>query len=266
MRFDAYCASLKGHDPSHICHVLAAAVQGIEAQGKPRRRYGVVRDIECSSGLAAWVGMDGTTGGIYVEGKGETSPKIAKALRANFPDHACPRLDVCEDYDEPGAFQALQALVRANKGPRVKGGYVALPDDEKDGMTWGAGVRGGIGYVRVYESGKHPDRLHLGRPNLVRVEGEFRPHYSKDKIVAARMKPIEAWGLAGWTQKVGEALTQTDIPRLQAEVRKYSHDKTTRYIANTFRRHLEEMLSNGEDVVRTFQAVWEEEDKFRRRA
>lgn len=265
MRFDAYAASLKGHDPGYVCHVLAQAVGGIEVKGKPRRRYGVVRDIEASNGLAVWVGLDSASGAIYVEGKGEDSPKVAKALRSHFPDHTCPRLDVCEDYDEPGAFEALQSLVRAHKGPRVKGGYVALPDDVQDGKTWCAGVRGGVGYIRVYESGKHPDRLHLARPDMVRVEGEFRPHYAKDKIAAAKMQPLQAWGLAGWTHKVGEALTQTEIPRLQAEVRKYSYDKTTRYIANTFRRHLEEMLSNGEDISRTFQAVWEEEDQYRQR-
>lgn len=265
MRFDAYTATLRGHDPTHVCHVLASAVGGLEVQGKPRRRYGVVRDIQATNGLAAWVGMDAASGAIYVEGKGETSPAVAKALRAHFPDHTCPRIDVCEDYDQPGAFQALQRVVRSAKGPKVKGGYVALPDDETDGKTWAAGVRGGVGYVRIYEAGKHPDRVHLGRPDLVRVEGEFRPHYSKDKAAAARMSPLDAWGLSSWTHRVGEALTQTEIQRLEVETRKYSYDKTTRYIANTFRRHLEEMLANGEDIARTFLAVWEEEDAFRRR-
>lgn len=265
MRFDAYAASIKGQDPGYVAHVIAQSVGGIEVNGKPRRRYGVVRDIEASHGLAAWVGMDAASGAIYVEGKGETSPQVAHAMRLHFPDHTVPRLDVCEDYDEPGAFLALQSLVRRHKGPRVKGGYVALPDDESDGKTWAAGVRGGVGYIRVYESGKHPDRVHLGRPDLVRVEAEFRPHYARDKAAAARMSPLQAWGLAGWTQKVGEALTGTEIQRLQVEARKYSHDKTTRYIANTFRRHLEEMMANGEDIARTFLAVWEEEDQFRKR-
>jgi hypothetical protein len=79
------------------------------------------------------------------------------------------------------------------------------------------------------------------------------------------MAPVDFWGLTGWTHKVGEAIAQTSINRFEPEIRRYSHDKTTRYIANTFRRHLEEMLANGEDVVRTFQAVWQEEDEFKRR-
>jgi hypothetical protein len=78
------------------------------------------------------------------------------------------------------------------------------------------------------------------------------------------MQPLDFWGLTAWTKSVGEALTQTPINRFEPEIRKYSHGKTTRYIANTFRRHLQEMIENGEDVTRTFQAVWEEEDSYKR--
>jgi len=265
MRFDAYGASFKDHDPTHICHVIASAVQGFETKFKPVRRFAVTRGIECSSGTAAWVGIDPSSGLVYMEAKGETTPKVAQAIRAHFPDHSAPRLDVCEDYNEPGAFGSLQGLVRAHKGIRTKAGYVALPDDAKDGKTWSAGTRGGVGYVRIYEAGKHPERIYLNKPDWVRAEGEFRPHYAKDKAAAARMTPLECWGLSSWTHSVGEALTQTEIPRLLAETRQYSYDKTTRYIATTFRRHLEEMLANGEDISRTFQGVWQEEDSYRKR-
>jgi hypothetical protein len=147
----------------------------------------------------------------------------------------------------------------------VKGGYVALPDDEQDGRTWAAGVRGGVGYIRVYEAGKHPDRVHLNRPHWTRIEGEIRPHYARDKVAAAKMQPLQVWGLTSWTHRVGEALTQCEIERFEPEVRRYSHDKTTRYIANTFRRHLAEMMADGLDVGRTFQQVWDEEDAAERR-
>ena len=50
------------------------------------------------------------------------------------------------------------------------------------------------------------------------------------------------------------------INRFEPEARRYSADKTTLYIARTFRRHLEEMQRNGEDVMRTFRSIWEEDD------
>jgi hypothetical protein len=262
MRFDCYTASIRDAKFHNVAHTLADCLEGIACKGPSIRRFGEVLNIDAGNRTAAWIGEDTTTGLIFVEGKGETSPQLAAAIREHFPDHSVPRFDVCEDYDEEGAFERLQAVVRANKGPRVKGGYVALPDNVQDGKTWAAGVRGGISYVRVYEAGKHPDRIQFNRPNWARAELEVRPHYARDKAAAATMQPIEAWGLSAWSHKVGEALTQVPINRFEPEIRKYSQDKTTRYIANTFRRHLEEMIKDGLDITRTFQAVWEEEDQF----
>jgi hypothetical protein len=265
MNFDGYGATIREAEWRYVVDCLAGSLQGIACKGRPMRRYGEVINIEVGNRTAAWVGLDQTSGAVYVEGKGETSPDLVKAIRAYFPGHSAPRIDVKEDYDDEGAFDALQAIVRRNKGSKVKAGYVALPDDSQDGKTWAAGARGGVGYIRVYEAGKHPDRVHLGRPHWVRAELECRPHYARDKLAAATMTPSEVWGMSSWTHKVGEALTGLQLPRFEPEVRKYSFDKTTRYIANTFRRHFEEMLLNGEDVARTLQAVWEEEDEYAKR-
>lgn len=265
MKFDAYGATIRGPELRVVAGLLADACQGIVANGKPIRRFGQVLHVDTGSRLAAWAGQDAASGAIYVEAKGETTPAIVSAIRETYPSHSVPRVDVAEDYDSPGAFAVLQRVIRAAKGSRVKGGYVALPDDESDGRTWAAGVRGGVGYVRLYEAGKHPDRVHLARPDWVRAEAEIRPHYARDKAAAATMSPLDVWGLAGWTHKVGEALSQVPINRFEPEIRRYSHDKTTRYIALTFRRHLEEMRRNGEHIERTFQAVWEEADQYERR-
>lgn len=261
MRFDAYSASIKDKPLVSVVGCLSEYLGGVSSRGQPKKRYGDVIEVHVDNRMAAWVGLSSTDGAIYIEGKGETSPKLAEAIRTNYPVHGVPRADVCEDYNEPNCFSALQAIVRAHKGPRVKGGYVALPDAPEDGKTWAAGVRGGVSYIRVYEAGKHPDRVHLGKPHWSRLEGEFRPHYARDKAAAATMEPLQFWGLSAWTQRVGEALTLSPIERYEPEIRKYSYDKTTRYIALTFRRHFEEMQANGEDIERTIRAVWQEEDE-----
>jgi transposase len=54
----------------------------------------------------------------------------------------------------------------------------------------------------------------------------------------------------------------TSINRFEPEIRRSGFDKTTRYIATKFRRHMEEMEADGVDVFRTFKAVWEENDLF----
>lgn len=265
MKFDAYGATIRDHQLGHVAERLAVSIGGIVAMGKPMRRYQSTLSIDAGPRMAAWLGQEPHTGLIYVEGKGETTPLLVQCIREHFPEHSAPRIDVAEDYDDAGAFEALQSLIRRYKGDRVKGGYVALPDDVQDGKTWAAGTRGGVGYMRLYEAGKHPDRVHMGRPDWVRAELECRPHYARDKAAAAKMSPLEVWGMTSWTHKVGEALTQCPIVRFEPEIRRYSHDKTTRYIALTFRRHLEEMLLNGEHLEATIKDVWREEDESKRR-
>lgn len=260
MKFDAYGATIRERELPYVAACLADSVGGRLHTGTPMRRYASTLSLDMGGRLAAWVGQDATSGSIYVEAKGDTTPALVKAIRTYFPEHSAARLDVAEDYDEPGAFDALQRIIRAAKGVKVKGGYVALPDDAQDGKTWTAGTRGGVGYIRVYEAGKHPDRLHLARPNWVRAEAEIRPHYARDKLAAARMTPLDAWGLSSWTHRVGEALTQCSIGRWEPEVRQYSYDKTTRYLALTFRRHWEEMFANGEHLESTIRGVWASED------
>lgn len=265
MRWDGYAATIHGHALPFVASVLADSLGGHVGAAKPRRRYGAVLEVHTGNRMAAWAGLDPASGAIYVEAKGDTTPQAVHVIREAFPGHTAPRLDVCEDYDSPGAFDALQRVIRASKGEKVKAGYVALPDDVEDGKTWAVGKRGGVSFARLYEAGKHPDRVHLGRPHWVRLEGEFRPHYARDKVAAASMQPLQVWGLTAWSHKVAEAVTRCPVERFAPEVRKYSHDKTTRFIAIKFRRHLEEMIANGEHVEATFRDVWREEDESRQR-
>jgi hypothetical protein len=266
MKFDAYGATLRGDlDPRTVAGILADSMDGIVCKGKAIRRFGDTLSVDVGNRMAAWVGLDQTTGHICIEGKGETSPALAECIRATFPGHTSFRLDVCEDYDEPGAFERLQAVIRHSKGVRVKAGYVALPDDVDDGKTWSVGKRGGVGYLRLYEAGKHPDRLYLNRPDWARAELECRPHYAADKAVAARMSPVEVWGLSAWTKSVGEALMQSPVPRYEPELRKYSHDKTVYYVATKFRRMFETMMDDGLHLESTLRQIWAENDELKRR-
>jgi hypothetical protein len=260
VRFDAYAGSLRTSNLAEAVEVLSWGLKGSAYKGPRVKRYGETVAIDSNGRMAVWLARDDTNDTVYFEGKGESSPDLARSVRVHFPKgHSVSRLDVCEDYDAEGAFGSLQGLVRRFKGPRVKAGYVALPDDPADGSTWAAGARGGVTYVRVYEAGKHPDRAHLARPNLARIELEARPHYAKDKVAAASFAPLDVWGLSAWSHRVGEALTTVEIPRYEHEVRTTSFDQKTLYLARTFDRFWLECEDAGIDWLRTVQQVRQED-------
>jgi len=268
MRFDGYAGTIRGQEFPYVAEVLAGSLGGVAGKGKARKRYGEVIDVDLAGHLAVWVGWDVANGAVYFEGKGDSSADLARAVRVYFPEHTVSRADVCDDYDEEGAFEKLINLTRAHKGPRVKGAYVHLSDDPGDGKTWAAGVRGSPAFTRVYEAGKHPDRLHLCRPHWARVEMEARPHTPAGKQAMARMKPLEVWGTAAWTHRVAEALSGLEIPRFLLEPRPTSHDKTSLYLARTFHRHFEEWkadLGSWECIGREIEQIWAEDEETKRR-
>lgn len=259
MRFDGYAGTIRSTPFPEVVNRLSRALGGAAMGANPRRRYRDVVDVHLGGRMAAWVAWDRGNEAVYFEGKGDTSPDLVAAVRELWPGHTVARADVCEDYDEPGAFEQLVRVVRQHKGPRVYGGFAKLPDDDQDhGRTWEAGVRDRF-YMRVYEAGKMRERLHHQRPHWVRAELEARPHYAADKRVAATLTPLAFFGLSAWTARVGGALSQVEVPRYQPPTRAYHFDRTTAYLATTFERHwrqLLEDLGDWECVGRELQSHW----------
>lgn len=260
MRFDGYAGTVREVPFGAVAHALRTALGGDLTGGQPRRRYRDVVNVEVGGRTAVWVAADPGNRTIYFEGKGESSPDLAAAVRELWPGHTVARADVCEDYDDPGAFDSIVGLVRRSKGERVYGGFAKLPDEgHGDGRTWEAGKRDRY-YIRVYEAGKMRDRQHLGRPHWVRAELEARPHYARDKAAAATFTPLAFYGMSAWTARVGGALHGVEIPRYEPPARAFDYDRTTAYLGRTFERHFREMLADLGDwecIGRELQRYWQ---------
>jgi DNA relaxase NicK len=118
--------------------------------------------------------------------------------------------------------------------------------------------------VRVYEAGKMRDRLHFGRPDWARAEAQIRPGKAMEKVAAAQVSPLEAWGFAAWSMRAAEALSQFEVPRFAPAVTPATFDRTTVYLARAFRRHWESMLEDFGDwecIGREMAAVWAADDQ-----
>lgn len=78
------------------------------------------------------------------------------------------------------------------------------------------------------------------------------------------MSPVEVVGLTAWTQRVASVIAGLPVPRFEPDPRQYSFDKTTLYLARTFRRHWQEMLADfgsWECVGRELEAIWKQDDE-----
>lgn len=263
VRFDAYAGNVRAERPQEVAYAAALAVRGGIARGRPRRRYGDVWDVTQGADLVGWVGHDHELDAAYFEFKGSTTPDTAGAIRKHWPrEHTVSRLDPCEDFDEPGAFGQLVTLFDAAKDPRVQSKAITPRDGDRGSTIYWGSTQSRV-MVRVYEAGKMKDRLHFNRPHWARAEAQVRPGKASEKVLAASISPLDAWGFAAWTQRAAQQLTECSVPRFAPVSTPPTFDRTTLYLARAFRRHFEQMrldFGDWECIGRELEAVWAEDD------
>ncbi len=264
MKLDAYAGNVYGGASPEEVATMAAWGTGCRVdRGKPMRRYHDVYQVLDGADMVGWVGRDHVLDSAYFELKGQSTPGTAAAIRKHWPEsHGVSRADPAEDYDEPGAYEQLRSLVDGACDPRVKSWHVE-PRQAMDGRTtyWGSPQSRVL--VRVYEAGKHPDRVKFGRPNWVRAELQYRPGKAAEKRLAAYMTPLDMWGAAAWSKRAAEALCQVEVPRFAPQSQPAEFDRTTLYLARSYRKHWEQMLADMGDwecVGRELAAVWQADD------
>lgn len=266
MRFDAYAGNVYGGSTAaEVAEVLAHGTKGMAARGRPRGRYTDVFEVRDCADPVGFVGWDRVLEAAYFEFKGARTPDAAGTIRRHWPDtHGVSRVDACEDFDDAEAFGQLVELVdRTHADPRLKSREWRPRNDPEAGRTvyWGSPTS--KLQVRVYEAGKMVERRALGRPHWSRIEAQVRPGKAAEKRLAATVSPVEAWGFSTWSSRVAEALCRVDVARCAIHPPPATHDRTTLYLARTFRRHLEGMLEDlgaWDCVGLDLEAVWRADD------
>lgn len=270
MRFDAYHGNVWEGRFDHVAQHIARKVGGRVERARPRGRYGIVLEVKDGMHPIGWVADDPANGTVYFEFKGARTPDVVQAIGSSFDPQTrnVSRADVCEDYCEPGAHARLVGLIDQHKRDNRVKSEAIIPRDGDRGQTvyWGSTQSALL--LRCYEKGKQAENLHLGRPHWARVELQCRPAKSAQKHLAASLDPLAFWGFGRWTRNVAQALTGLELQRFAPPQEAPQFDRTTRYIANTFRRHFEEMLADFGDwecIGRELEAIWQHEDKKHKR-
>lgn len=264
MKFDAYAGNVwSGPSCSEVAEVIAIAAHARVERGRPRGRYTDVFDVNDGADMIGWVGRDAMIDTAYFEFKGARTPVTAGAIRKHWPSkHTVSRADACEDLEHPDAFETVTRMFDAAKDPRVQSLLMAPRDGDRGRTIYWGSTQSRV-YVRLYEAGKMKERLHHGRPNWVRPEGQFRPGKAAEKLLAATLTPLEFWGLAAWTKRAAEMLCQVDVPRYAPASDPVEFDRATLYLARAFRRRFEEMrenLGDWECIGREIESIWRADD------
>ena len=250
IRFDAYTATTKAAKPSDLLGLLVQQTGlGVTfKQGKGFHTFAeriAVKDESGSEvGSISWGGAQGDR--VMFEVKGENTPGAVKALRGAY-EHRVTRVDACADFDAPGAFEALLApCIEIKKQHKLRGEKAGDWEDFPEfGRTLYLGASTSAVKARMYEKGKQPEYLHLGKPDWCRLELQVRPA-KEAKEAFATLSPSEVWGASKWSRALAAKVLDEHISPHPAGTtyRLSERDKALSWMVKQYGHHLVGLASD----------------------
>lgn len=224
MRFDAYAATIQEH-PIELVQYLA---HGLHGQPRSTRgMHGYTQGWEIAStgsgDVLARVLAGGRNPHPHAWAQGDATEQFVQLVRDGYQGrHHVTRMDACEDFDAPGAYEILRTTVRDIITPRGIKGREIVPEDIDEGRTFYAGSPKSDVRLRLYEKGKQlraqapAEALEEISPNLVRLEPQVRPQKESRKA-AAYCTPAQVFGFSAWTHDLALKALELDVQRVQTK-------------------------------------------------
>lgn len=213
-RFDWYEATVEA-EPGEVRDCLAGQWRTpveFEALRRAPHGYGGGWRVMAEGAPCAQVWLGGTHVWPHVVFSGEDAHPGSELLRTHYASrHRPTRLDACEDYGEPGAYDALQArCLDVARERRIK---VDTRGDHLitlEGRTLYVGSTKSHARVRLYDKAaelRHqfqadPVKLAEVPEQLARLEIQVRPQTQAAKVLAATVDPIALFGSANWSREL----------------------------------------------------------------
>lgn len=158
---------------------------------------------------------------------GDACSDIVASFRAAFPDHRPSRIDVCVDFQGPGAWDDVYQLAVLTAGrwgvkTRLYGDFI----NAESGRTIYLGTGNSTHKLRVYEKGheQRAKKVDLDAPtDWVRVEFQVTPT-GPCRRAAASLAPDGVARSTKWTAFMCDALGAVSAPSVSLTTRKKKPD------------------------------------------
>jgi hypothetical protein len=247
VRFDWYAATIQD-DPLYVVSGLINELGGSAVVVNPKQGYTSAQAIEVDGSRIATVFYGGRNGNPHAYASGEHSDAFAAAVRRLWPlEHRVTRMDVAQDFDEPGVFDRLLAIARDVRDERGIAYSLAGAWDHNGeslaGRTFYLGSTKSAVRVRLYEKGKElmthelPEGVEPSL-DLTRLEVQVRPEQDS-RYVAAQGAPVDAWGYAVWARDLLHRVMGLDVQRVTIkQPRRSDQDRALQAMAEQYARHI----------------------------
>lgn len=186
--------------------------------------YGTSTRLEGHEGLLAQVWHGGKHAHPHAVISGENAQPGSELIRANFPLHLVTRLDAKEDFEDPDAFDRMQAvLLGVATTRRIKVDARGDHFVTKQGRTINLGASSSACSARLYEKAAQlrarfaadPVRLAAVPEHLTRFEAEVHPQTREAKEHFSTIEPLAVMGSSPWLRDVWHGLVGQHLTPVQ---------------------------------------------------
>lgn len=260
MHFDWYQATIPEHPLSVVDAVLNRLAPGGQVEeGRGRHNYHQAFTVRDRQGDRVALVLAGGNNGAHpnAAASGAAAAGFAGLVREAWPMHQVSRFDVAEDFCEPGAFEAAEAVCREVARERGISGRAIVPDDPSEGRTYYMGAKTSDVRVRLYDKTAEtrarlaPERHAEIPDNWARLEVQVRPR-KEGRLVAAHVSPEQAWGFSGWTHELAQRAFALQVERITMQAgRETDHERAYRFMLRQYGNVLRQMFADlgGWDCV-----------------
>lgn len=189
----------------------------------------------------------------------DDAPEFARHLRELVPDHYCTRVDVREDFFEPGLYDRLYPRLielaqqhRTSVDCRGAGWVTDTPS-----RTLYLGSVKSPNLDRFYDKSAEQRRAcganRAARSrvpeNWTRLEREIKPDNKPARVRLATVAPEEAWGSSMLGVAIAREVLDLDVPRIKVGTvwRPSDHERAMRTLSSQYWRPLTKEIEQLED-------------------
>jgi hypothetical protein len=212
MRFDWYAATIPAGPDELLGAVLGSHKWGeiVETRGMHGYDRGAIVKREGEPFVRAlWGGQNGQH--VHAWASGDDAPWFADLVRTEWPAHRVTRVDPCEDYTDPAAWDLLTGIfIEVADKHRVRVEHRGDFHREEHGRTLYGGAPSSVFRTRIYEKGIQVG----GDPHWVRFEAQIRPKGDARELVATA-QPGALLGASSWGKALGERLGIPELERIK---------------------------------------------------
>jgi hypothetical protein len=264
MQWDWYQATIPDRPEPLISALACLSDQPSIRDGNGLHGYRNRTDILDQGNVVASILHGGQNGHPNAWASGEFAPAFAEVLRSVRPVHFVTRCDSCLDFEEPGLFDRVSALLldfadRTHLKTSLAGDW----HGREDGRTLYLGSPSSLVRLRWYEKGRQLAKLlaieGIHRPDWCRLELRVRPEGFRREL-AASCPPEEVWGFSRWSSRALRTVSAIDVRRAAPSlVTKSSDDRAFRHMVSQYAGvllRMQEKIGTPADVgISIFQEI-----------